>query len=273
MLLTTLFVNAQNGTLDPKNPPEPAVKYKLTVKAQPVEAAKTSGSGEYTEGTQVNVRATANTNYKFQYWLQNGERLSETRVSFKLTMPADFVELVAVFEYDEPVFNPTDPLEPQVIGLEYPLYLVADPMGAGTFNRISGTKVKEGTTISIKATPSTGYLFVGWYDITDTELGTNQILSYTMPNQPATLTARFTYNPSSPNEPLGSQDDVDNTILPGDVNGDGQVGIGDIVAVTNVMAGIGGNITKERADVNDDGQVGIGDIVAITNIMAGKSTQ
>ena len=58
--------------------------------------------------------------------------------------------------------------------------------------------------------------------------------------------------------------------LTGDVNRDGQVDIGDIVAVTNVMAGSGGSITQERADVNGDGQVGIGDIVAITNIMAGK---
>ena len=59
--------------------------------------------------------------------------------------------------------------------------------------------------------------------------------------------------------------------LSGDVNGDGQVGIGDIVAVTNVMAGSGGNITEAQADVNGDGQVGIGDIVAITNIMAGQA--
>ena len=58
--------------------------------------------------------------------------------------------------------------------------------------------------------------------------------------------------------------------LPGDVNNDGEVGIGDIVAVTNVMAGMTSDAaTKGRADVNGDGDVGIGDIVAITNIMAG----
>ena len=63
----------------------------------------------------------------------------------------------------------------------------------------------------------------------------------------------------------------------GDVNNDGQVGIGDIVAITNIMAGIFNEdmddeaieAFKARADVNKDGQVGIGDIVAITNIMAG----
>ena len=59
--------------------------------------------------------------------------------------------------------------------------------------------------------------------------------------------------------------------LTGDVNQDGQVGIGDIVAITNVMAGITTDeATKQRADVNGDGEVGIGDIVAITNIMAGR---
>ena len=58
--------------------------------------------------------------------------------------------------------------------------------------------------------------------------------------------------------------------LDGDVNGDGVVGIGDIVAVTNVMAGIAVGISiQTRADVNHDGLVGIGDIVAIMNIMAG----
>ena len=56
----------------------------------------------------------------------------------------------------------------------------------------------------------------------------------------------------------------------GDVNLDGNVGIGDIVAITNVMAGIETDTgIVKRADVNNDTNVGIGDIVAITNIMAG----
>ncbi len=60
----------------------------------------------------------------------------------------------------------------------------------------------------------------------------------------------------------------------GDVNLDGQVGIGDIVTITNIMAGIDKDeATKARADLNGDGSVGIGDIVVITNIMAGISTE
>lgn len=58
--------------------------------------------------------------------------------------------------------------------------------------------------------------------------------------------------------------------LLGDVNNDGMVGIGDIVSVTNIMAGTENDpATKERADLNGDGDIGIGDIVSITNIMAG----
>ena len=58
-----------------------------------------------------------------------------------------------------------------------------------------------------------------------------------------------------------------------DVNMDGQVGIGDIVAITNVMAGTETNPSiRARANVNGDLSVGIGDIVAITNAMAGINT-
>ncbi|MBQ3632391.1 MAG: DUF4957 domain-containing protein [Prevotella sp.] len=61
--------------------------------------------------------------------------------------------------------------------------------------------------------------------------------------------------------------------IAGDVNGDGQVGIGDIVAITNVMAGIEQDPEiVARANVNGDTSVGIGDIVAVTNIMAGTSS-
>ena len=65
--------------------------------------------------------------------------------------------------------------------------------------------------------------------------------------------------------------EVELATLKGDVNLDGKVGIGDIVAVTNVMAGSEtDSAIVARANVNGDDNVGIGDIVAITNIMAGS---
>jgi len=56
----------------------------------------------------------------------------------------------------------------------------------------------------------------------------------------------------------------------GDVNGDGKVNVGDIMAVINVMAGLGGEAEKAAADINGDGAVNVGDIMAIINIMAEK---
>lgn len=209
-LLAAMAGSAQNGTLDPNNPPEPSAKYRLTVKAQPAEAATTSGSGEYAEGTNVTVKATAKANYVFKYWTLNGIQQSQTATSFKINMPTEDLEYVAVFEYVKPDYNPANPGEPQYITPEYALYLMAEPAGGGTFNRTSGAKVKEEATLNIKATPATGYQFVGWYDADGLLLSNTQTLNYMMPSHAVTLTARFIYNPNSPNEPSGNQTDVDN---------------------------------------------------------------
>ena len=77
---------------------------------------------------------------------------------------------------------------------------------------------------------------------------------------------QYTFYPGKSKEEVV---DGGSTSIKGDVNGDGQVGIGDIICVTNFMAGTPGEITLEQADVNGDGEVGIGDIIFITNIMAG----
>ena len=59
-------------------------------------------------------------------------------------------------------------------------------------------------------------------------------------------------------------------VLPGDVNLDGEVNVGDLVCVSNFMAG-DTTVSQEAADVNKDGEVNIGDLVTITNIMAGNN--
>ena len=81
-------------------------------------------------------------------------------------------------------------------------------------------------------------------------------------------TVTYTY------DAVGNRTSKKTTYVPpsktGDVNGDGEVGIADIVAVTNVMAGTTTDeAVRNRADINGDNSVGIADIVAITNIMAG----
>ena len=66
-----------------------------------------------------------------------------------------------------------------------------------------------------------------------------------------------------------TDDDPKPTGIVGDMNGDGEVNVGDIVTVCNIMAGIS-TVDPQLADVNGDGEVNVGDIVTICNIMAGK---
>ena len=256
-LLATLTAVAQTDDFNPKNPDEPGVWYQLTVTAQPAEAATMSGGGLYNEGTSVTARATARTNYVLKYWLKNGTQLSSTSSSQSFKMPAEDVNLVAVFEYQEPEdkpFNPSNPAEPQPIEATYKLYLVAEPSGGGTFNRASGNTAKEGETVNLRATAATDYQFLGWYDSDGEQLSTSTSLSFKMPAKHTTLTARFEYNPvpynpSNPSEPTGSQDDIDNTehnitfadqatkaicVSYWDKNNNGELSIGEAAAVTSL---------------------------------------
>lgn len=61
-----------------------------------------------------------------------------------------------------------------------------------------------------------------------------------------------------------------NSAVPGDANKDGKVGIGDIIAIENIMAGKTDGYDLDAADANQDGQVGSEDIVTIINFMAGR---
>ena len=62
--------------------------------------------------------------------------------------------------------------------------------------------------------------------------------------------------------------------MKGDVNGDGIVGVGDLISVSNYMAvGAESGVTLEQADVNKDGEVDASDLISIRNIMAGKEEE
>ena len=55
----------------------------------------------------------------------------------------------------------------------------------------------------------------------------------------------------------------------GDLNGDGNVDVGDIMTIINIMADQTTGVDKDKADLNGDGNVDVGDIMAIINIMTG----
>lgn len=57
--------------------------------------------------------------------------------------------------------------------------------------------------------------------------------------------------------------------VPGDANKDGKVGIGDIIAIRNIMAGKTEGYDLDAADANQDNNVNNDDIITIINFMAG----
>jgi hypothetical protein len=129
---------------------------------------------------------------------------------------------------------------------------IAEGIENGTVVAVPST-AKAGDEVTIKATPAEGYELAS---VTVTCVNSNQAVEvvdgkFTMPEDDVTVNAVFQK-------------------IDADVNKDGEVNVGDLVSVSNFMAGEGGVITLEDADVNKDGEVNVGDMVVISNIMSGN---
>ena len=87
------------------------VNYTVTVSADPEAGGTVSGSGEYSEGTQVTVTATPATGYHFVNWTENGTEVStEATFTFNATVDRNLIAIFAKNEDPEP--TPTPDPEP-----------------------------------------------------------------------------------------------------------------------------------------------------------------
>ena len=80
--------------------PAPVVNHNITVSANPAEAGTVTGAGEYEEGAEAILTATAAEGYEFVNWTV-GEEVVSTENPYKFTVTAD-VALVANFKEVEP---------------------------------------------------------------------------------------------------------------------------------------------------------------------------
>ena len=78
LLAMLLCMVARGQDFNPDSPPEPGARYKLTLKANPAEAATVSGGGFYVVNANVNVKAVAKgSNWRFKNWTNaEGEEVS-----------------------------------------------------------------------------------------------------------------------------------------------------------------------------------------------------
>ena len=208
-----------DGDYNPSNPDEPAaIDYcRLTVSADPAEAAYVSGGGKYiVNGNMVYVSSSANNNenytYTFLYWTLNGVRTSYSQY-FWFTPQKGKFELVAHYEKNEIIFDPDNPEEPSIsdVKRKYYLTLVASIEGACSFNIASGNKYMEQSGIYVYPYLNTGYQFDGW-KLNGIMVSTDPYYYLTMPSLNSTLEAcvsEIPFDPESPADPGGSSANVD----------------------------------------------------------------
>ena len=185
---------------DPNSPsdPQPADTtryYTLSVVANPLGAASTSGSGKYKEGRNINVNASARSGYLFTGWTYNGVQWGDNEPWQSLTMPAGDVVLTANY-----VYNPSSPSEPQQPALKHPLTAVASPAGAATF-RLSASSVTYGQQYTVTATPRQGYVLKNWIVNGEPVDETSTTLWGIMTEKGAQVVGLFVFDPSSPDDP------------------------------------------------------------------------
>ena len=178
-----LSMVARGQDFNPDSPPEPGARYKLTLKAQPAEAATVSGGGLYVVNANVSVKAVAkSSNWRFRNWTDAEGKEVSTSSSFTHRKLNSAETLTANYEY----------LQTSRLTIAY------DPSSIRT------SEVKEyavGVTNSYTASTYTDYTFVNWTTSDGTVISTNRTVSYTVTENDETITAHYRYTPGSPAEP------------------------------------------------------------------------
>lgn len=178
-----LSMVARGQDFNPDSPPEPGARYKLTLKAEPAEAATVSGGGLYVVNANVSVKAVANSsNWRFLNWTDAEGKEVSTSSTFTHRKLNSAETLTANYEY----------LQTSRLTVAY------DP------SSIKTSEVKEyavGVTNSYTASTYTDYTFVNWTTSDGTVISTNRTVSYTVTENDETITAHYRFTPGSPAEP------------------------------------------------------------------------
>ena len=188
MLLCCIMAKAQFNPADPAEPGQ--LPSKLILAVSPSGAGYTSGGGDIIPGTSVTVNASANTGWKFVKWTNSSGTEVSTNSSYTFIKASERETLTAHFEFD-----PAGPSEPSE--LPYKLTVIAEEGGSVS----GGGYYLTGAVANISANPNSSYYFDGWYYPNGTRFSTDASTTYTMGEGPATLIAKFQFNPDSPTEP------------------------------------------------------------------------
>lgn len=191
------YVEPTPPPFEPSNPPEPYIKQYVTVDIDPAEGGTTSGSGSYTNGEKVTVRANLDTDYEFQSWTINGYPWSATTNSFIYTVADTNAHFVAH------------------VAKKHMITLKTNPRAAGTSTMkmngiaIGNQLVANGKNIDFSTIGNEDYVFNHWA-INGYKHTTATSFRYTVGDSAAAVVAMYDYigtgdttmfNPDNPPEP------------------------------------------------------------------------
>ncbi len=152
----------------------PPAKFAVVTSSSPIAGGSTFGGGSYDVGTSVTVIESPNPGYTFVNWTENGTVVS-TSSSFQFTLSANRT-FVANFSI--------------VPALQFAVILANSPAAGGT-NTGSGSYA-SGTSVTISASPNTGYTFVNWTEGT-TVISTSASYTFVI-TASRTLVANYVIN-------------------------------------------------------------------------------
>ena len=165
----SVISNAATLTVETYTPP---TTYTIRADVTPAGSGSVSGGGSYTEGTSVTLTATNNPGYRFVGWVdQSGQSVSSDN-PFTFVATSDST-LTAKFEQ---VYTVT-----------------VNVSGNGTATADKNTAA-EGKTVTLTATPDSGYRFTGWTSSDGVTFAnaSSESTTFTMPAGDVTVTAGFT---------------------------------------------------------------------------------
>lgn len=182
-------------TLIDTNPVTPPVaNFTIAASVTAVGGGAIGGAGTYPSNTVCTLTATPNAGWGFQKWTENGAQVS-TAATYNFTVRSNRT-LVASFV---PAYTVTT--------TPSPYYGASTITGAGTYN--------SNTTVTVRATPASGFQFVNWTDYgTPVSTTTNYTFTATANHAfvanftPQTQTAIFDFDTGTPplyvGQPIGS---------------------------------------------------------------------
>ena len=122
----------------------PGTSYTINVTANPTDGGSVTGGGTFEQGATCTVTASANSDYTFENWTENGNVVS-TNASYTFTVNGNR-NLVANFS--------------QVLLPTFTVTVSANPQEGG--NVTGGGTYQEGQSCTVNATANSGYIFNNW---------------------------------------------------------------------------------------------------------------